>query len=101
MTPRDIDPAAIALADIPAALTQLAAVQTALAARLMAAPAPAPQTDDGDTMLTTEEAAALLRRSPRWIYRNAHKLSFVKRLSARSMLHSKKGVERYLASRRG
>jgi len=55
--------------------------------------------DDADTMLTTEEAAELLRRSPRWIYRNAHRLPFVRRLSARSMLHSKQGIERYLASR--
>jgi hypothetical protein len=52
-------------------------------------------------MLTTEEAAALLRRSPRWLYRNAKRLPFVRRLSPRSMVHSRKGIERYLASRKG
>jgi hypothetical protein len=97
----DFDPLTVPPAEIPVTLSRLAAWQSQLAARLIAVPAPAPQTADTDTMLTTEEAASLLRRSPRWIYRNAHKLPFVKRLSARSMLHSKNGVERYLASRKG
>jgi Helix-turn-helix domain len=97
----DFDPASLPAEQIPAVLIQLAGLQTALAVRLMAAPAPAPQTAAlDDEMLTTDEAAKLLRRAPSWIYRNAHKLPFVKRLSQRSMLHSKKGVERYLASRK-
>jgi hypothetical protein len=62
-------------------------------------PAALPQPEP-DEMLTTEEAAAMLRRSPRWIYRNADKLPFVKHLSKRSMVHSRKGIERYLATRR-
>lgn len=97
----DFNPLLVPPAGIPAALSRLAAWQSQLAARLMAVPAPAPQPATADDeMLTTEEAAKLLRRAPSWIYRNAHKLPFVKRLSARSMLHSKKGVERYLASRK-
>lgn len=89
---------AIPAEEIPAAIMRLSA-------RWIARPAPAPapaadRDDEGDPMLTTEEAAALLRRSPRWIYRNARKLPFVRRLSSRSMLHSKKGIEKYLASRR-
>ena len=58
------------------------------------------EADPHDRMLSAEEAASILRRKRRWIYRNAHRLPFVRRLSARSMLHSKQGIERYLASRR-
>jgi hypothetical protein len=97
-----LDPASIPSAEIPAAIAILAALSGALAARMLAAPMPAPAgaNDESDTMLTTEEAAQLLRRSPKWIYRNAKRLSFVKRLSARSMVHSKRGIERYLATRK-
>jgi len=86
-------------AEIPAALAALAALQGALAARLLVAPVVAPANGEGDTMLTTKEAAKLLCRSPRWIYRHKH-LPFVKPLSARSMVHSKRGIERYLATRK-
>jgi predicted DNA-binding transcriptional regulator AlpA len=83
--------------------SRIPAVVTALMMRLAEPEEPAQpmQSDTSDLMLTTEEAAALLRRSPRWIYRNARKLPFVRRLSARSMVHSRKGIERYLASRKG
>jgi hypothetical protein len=51
-------------------------------------------------MLTPAEAAEMLRRTPRWIYRNAKQLPFVKRISAKSMLCSEAGVRRWLAGRR-
>jgi hypothetical protein len=95
-----VDPASILTTDIPAALAALAALQGALAARLLTTPAPVPSTEDDDVMLTTPEAAKLLRRSPKWIYRHARHLGFVKRLGPRSMVHSKRGVEKYLASRK-
>jgi hypothetical protein len=84
---------------------QLAALLTAIAGRLAGEPEPptpsAPkEPEPPDEMLTTEEAAAMLRRSSRWIYRNADRLPFVKHLSERSMVHSRKGIERYLATRR-
>jgi hypothetical protein len=53
-----------------------------------------------DQMLTVDEAAAILRRERRWIYRHAATLPFVRRLSPRSLLCSRKGVERWLAARR-
>ena len=52
-----------------------------------------------DQMLTVEEAAGMLRKGKRWIYRNAHKLPFVRRLSKRSMLVSKNSLERWLTTR--
>lgn len=93
--PLDLDVSAIPRDRIPALIA-------ALAARLLLEPEQsveqATQTEADDEMLTTEEAAAMLRRSPRWIYRNARRLPFIHRPSPRSMLHSKKGIARYLAS---
>src|SRR5581483_4979322 len=78
-----------------AMLVQAAAVQSVLAARIAsaetAAPAPAPA-DPADEMLTPDEAAAILRRSRRWLYRNADRLPFVKRLSPKSILCSESGI---------
>jgi hypothetical protein len=53
-----------------------------------------------DQMLTVDEAASILRCERRWIYRHANTLPFVRRLSPRSLLCSRKGVERWLATRR-
>ena len=53
-----------------------------------------------DQMLTVDEAAEMLRRKRRWIYSHADNLPFVRRLSPRSLLCSRKGVERWLAARR-
>ena len=97
----NLDINAVPIEDIPRVIGELEMLQVQLQARLMAAAvAPAPQADENDDeMLTTAEAAKLLRRSPRWLYRNAHRLPFVRRLSRKSMLHSKRGIERYLARR--
>jgi hypothetical protein len=58
------------------------------------------ETADADQMLTVDEAAELLRRKRRWIYRHAATLPFVRRLTPRSLLCSRRGVERWLAARR-
>jgi hypothetical protein len=83
-----------------ALLVRAAAVQSVLAARIasaeVAAPAPAPAAP-ADEMLTIDEAAALLRRSRRWLYRNADRLPFVKRVSRKSLLCSKARLMRWLA----
>jgi predicted DNA-binding transcriptional regulator AlpA len=52
-----------------------------------------------DRMLTAKEAAELLRRSPRWLYRNRKKLSFVRQLSARSFLCSERAIKQWLDRR--
>ena len=60
--------------DIPRVLAVIAALESALAARLMAV---GPSTRAGDRpveddrLLTAAEAAALLRVTPRWLYRRA------------------------------
>jgi hypothetical protein len=87
-------------------LTQCAAAQSILTAHLLTvAPdssAPAPSTtssEPDDTLLTVAEAAKLLRRSPRWIWRNARKLPFVRRISSRSLLCSRNEIKTWLAAR--
>jgi hypothetical protein len=92
----DLDIAAIAVADIPAALTQLAAYQAQLAARLMV-PAPKPEADEPDKMLTTLEASKLLRRSTKWISRHRKNLPFARKLGERSWVYSEQVLRRWLA----
>jgi hypothetical protein len=49
-----------------------------------------------DEMLKVEEAAALIRRTPRWIYRHVHKLPFVVRISPKALLCLKRGIQSWL-----
>jgi hypothetical protein len=53
-----------------------------------------------DRMLTTTEAATLLRCKPRWIHRHAGRLPFVRRISQRHILCSEVGVREYLAAQK-
>jgi excisionase family DNA binding protein len=53
-----------------------------------------------DRLLTVEEAAVLLGVTPRWLYRNADSLPFTRRLGARTLRFSEKGIQRYIANRR-
>jgi hypothetical protein len=86
-------------------LVRNAVVQSALAAQLASVEArggvsrePAPEAED--QMLMVDEAAKMLRRKPQWIYRNAARLPFVKRISPKSLLCSKNGISRWLATRK-
>jgi predicted DNA-binding transcriptional regulator AlpA len=98
---QNIDPATIPIGEIPAMLAMLAALQTALAARLMTVPAqPEPAPDADDQLLTAIEAAAILRRSVKWVYRRASRLPFARKLDARSWAFSKKGLEKWIARQR-
>ena len=58
---------------------------------------PGPQPVASDKMLTVEEASTRLRRSRRWLYRNADRLPFVRRVSKKSLLVSESGLNAYLA----
>lgn len=60
----------------------------------------APAENGEDRMLTPDEAASILRRSKRWIYRHADRLPFIKRLSPKSVLCSEAGIKRWLERQR-
>lgn len=55
---------------------------------------------DPDDLLTIDEAAALLRVSPRWLYRHAKKLPFARKLSRKVLRFSRAGISRWLATKR-
>ena len=81
----------------------LPTLMLAIAARMATEPQPngtepTPKVaSDDDAMLTVNEAATRLRRAPRWIYRNKARLPFVRQMSARSLLVSKRALEDWLA----
>ena len=79
-----------------------AAVQSTLASELLARGSTQDQMEapQDDRWLTPEEAAPILRKARRWIYRNQRILPFVKRISARSLLCSETGIHRWLATRK-
>jgi excisionase family DNA binding protein len=102
--PLDLDPAGVALCDIPATLTALAALQTALAARLMAAlPALTPAAPATvDKMLTVKEVAERLRCSIKTVYRRVekHEFPFACHNGSRGWIFSEQGLTKWLACQR-
>jgi hypothetical protein len=77
---------------------QIPAAIAALAARLLIEPVPAVETCETDeTWISVEVASKQIGRSPRWFYRNAKKLPFVKRLSRKVLLVGEKGMGRWIA----
>ena len=88
---------------IPALLAQLASVQVALLARLVAdgnGPKTTPGPAEDDRLLNAEEAASILGTAPRWLYRHARQLPFTRRLSRKVLRFSQGGLKRYMATRR-
>jgi hypothetical protein len=84
---------------IPAALTSLASLQGILAARLMVEPR-AESAPIEEIWISVEDASKKLHRSPRWFYRNAKRLPFVKRLSRKVLLVGEKGMGRWIATQK-
>ena len=81
---------------LPALVLQLAALQAAVAARLVADL----RRDDGpDRLLTVRQAAPVLGMSEDWLYRHAHRLPFACRTGRRSVRFSERGLKRYVATR--
>ena len=76
--------------DIPAALTQIAAFQTAIAAKLMGACEEHAQ--ETDELLTVKQAAELLAVNTDWLYRRAKTLPFSRRLSRKALRFSRRGL---------
>jgi excisionase family DNA binding protein len=84
---------------IPALLSLLSAVQSAMAARLISAGSEEPASAD-DALLTVAQAAERLGVSKDWLFRRSRTLPFVVRLG-RHLRFSSRGIERYLRNRTG
>ncbi len=54
----------------------------------------------GDRLLGAKEASTLLAMSEDWLYRNAHKLSFTRKLGRKVVRFSYQGIQKYLATRK-
>jgi hypothetical protein len=92
---RGLSPTVIAglLAKCGADLAELSGAQNALAAALLdSKQAPQNTADADDKMLTADEAAQVLHRDRRWLYRHAGDLPFVRRVSRKSLLCSESGL---------
>jgi hypothetical protein len=90
-------------ATVTALLRRAAVAQSALCAELETVAEPSQSIDllvQDDQWLKPAEAAVILRKTPRWIYRNARRLPFVKKMSGRSLLCSKSGLQKWLAARK-
>jgi predicted DNA-binding transcriptional regulator AlpA len=82
---------------IPAMITQLAAVQTNLACRLIKSISCA---NGEDRLLTLDEAAIKLNVSRSWLYRRSKKLSFVVR-TGRKVGFSERGLQEFIRQKQG
>jgi hypothetical protein len=97
------DPALVPDEHIVTMLTRLAALQSALATRLVLARGTGDSQQPAqpeEELLTAEQAAALLNVSVDWMYRHASGLPFTKRLSRKALRFSKAGLLRWRAGRR-
>ena len=86
-------------ARIPALLSQLSALQGAMAARLISADRDEAVSNE-DTLLTVDQAAERLGVSKDWLFRRSRTLPFVVRLG-RHLRFSNRGIDRYLRNRTG
>jgi predicted DNA-binding transcriptional regulator AlpA len=92
----------VVLTEVASEQTRLAAVQTALAARL-ATRTTSPVSAKHrvcDDLLKVEEAARRLGMSPTWVYKNAARLPFTHRIGRRTVRFSAAGIDRYLTKHR-
>lgn len=53
-----------------------------------------------EVWLSADEAAAILHKPRRWLFRNSRRLPFVRRVSRKTLVYSKARLERWLAIRR-
>ncbi len=85
------DPEEIEPENIGPVMAQMAAIQLTLATRLVSE-STEPVQDDGDNLLTVEQAAARLNCSQDWLYRRAKRLPFTVRVG-RNLRFSERGIE--------
>jgi predicted DNA-binding transcriptional regulator AlpA len=60
----------------------------------------APTAEEEDKMLTAEEAAKVLASSADWLYRNANKLPFARKLGPKMLRFSQRGLNKWVEQRR-
>jgi hypothetical protein len=53
-----------------------------------------------DFSLDADEAAAMLRKPRRWLFENAERLPFVRRISKKTLLCSESGLKRWVQAQR-
>jgi predicted DNA-binding transcriptional regulator AlpA len=83
-------------------LCQLAALQSALAARLLMESAVSSDSlAEADVLLNVTEASERLGTSPDWLYRHAHQLPFTVRVGPRQLRFSAHGLAQYIRKRQG
>ena len=51
-----------------------------------------------DRLLTAQESAKMLAVSPEWLYRNAKKLPFTRRLGPKMLRFSQLGIEKWITT---
>lgn len=98
-----LDPAAVASLPpeaLPGLLATLAALQTAVAARLaVLPPSPVPSEPDpgrnADRLLTVPQLAERVGRGKRWVYRRAHSWDFTVQ-DGKALMFSERGFERWI-----
>jgi excisionase family DNA binding protein len=85
------------------ALFELGALNAALAARAADA-VPQQGTEaqpDHERLLTPAQAAERLGVTRRWLYRNAKRLPFTRKLTPRTLRFHEAGLEKYIRDRKG
>src|SRR5262245_20535015 len=86
----------VLLAQIATEQARLNAAQTALAARLLVEEPQCRLPTTGEDLLKARDAAAMLQMSVGWLYKNARKLPFTRRVGPRTIRFSAEGIRRYL-----
>ena len=84
---------------LAAVYVDVARLEAALLAALLVANQGMAQspTPEPDRLLTPDEAARLLGTTKTWLYRNAPKLAFTKRLTRKTLRFSENGLRKYLS----
>src|SRR5882724_13050364 len=86
--------------DVPALLGELESVRIRLIARFLCSqPGASVDWAEGevpDRLLAPADAAAVLRVTPRWLYRHHRHLPFTRRLSGRALRFSEQGLRHWL-----
>jgi predicted DNA-binding transcriptional regulator AlpA len=95
----DFNPAVLPEDQVQKALALVNAWQSQLIARLVTPSTTStvtPEAENHDNLLTVEECAQRLRRSPKWIYRGVKSLPFARKLGPRSWVFSEQGLQKWI-----